>query len=298
METDYLREMLMLAEKCNYAEAADELFISQSSLSRHISAMEEKLGVKLFNRNSRFVRITPAGEQLVPYAKKIVRIENDYKLAVEAERNRNLTKLKIACAAPLSAYRVQSSLAAFIVENENIGISMSSRKPYGFKEMIKNGDCDFAVIYDDEAEPDDSLDRLRIDTDRMTLILPEGHELAEKKSVSLSSLKDEKWIFYGERKFYRRNISMLFKKANFEPKLSPVNVSGIDITELVAAGTGISIEMEKLAKRNPTKGVVWVELEEADIFYVNLVWQQKLLSPAGRKFIGFMKRSYRSTSSK
>ncbi len=292
METDYLREMLMLAEKCNYAEAADELFISQSSLSRHISAMEEKLGVTLFNRNSRFVKVTPAGEQLIPYAKKMIRIENDYKLAVEAEKNRTHTELKVACAAPLSAYRVQSTLAAFAAENESIGISMAPRKPQGFKEMIKCGDCDFAVVYESEAGPDDSLDRLSLTSDHMVLLLPEKHELADRKRLSLGELENEKWVFYGERKFYKKSITELFRKVNYAPKMSPVSTMGIDVMELVAAGAGISLELEKVAKRHMTEGVVCVGLEEAETVYVNLIWQQKLVSPAGRKFISFMKKSY------
>jgi DNA-binding transcriptional LysR family regulator len=68
MEINDLRALLALADKRNYAATADALFISTSSLSRHIAAMEQQLGVSLFHRYCRSVLVTRYGELLLPWA--------------------------------------------------------------------------------------------------------------------------------------------------------------------------------------------------------------------------------------
>lgn len=60
MNTNWLREFVVLADTCSYAEAAARLFMGQSSLSKHIKALEEELGLGLFERTSRRVRLSPA----------------------------------------------------------------------------------------------------------------------------------------------------------------------------------------------------------------------------------------------
>ncbi|MDR1712973.1 MAG: LysR family transcriptional regulator [Coriobacteriales bacterium] len=64
MDTTHLREFVVVAELLNYSEAARQLFISPATLTRHICALEDTLGVQLLERNSRYVRLTPAGQIL------------------------------------------------------------------------------------------------------------------------------------------------------------------------------------------------------------------------------------------
>ena len=64
MNTGWLREFVVLADTCSYSEAAERLFMGQSSLSKHIKALEQELGVELFERTSRRVKLSAEGEQL------------------------------------------------------------------------------------------------------------------------------------------------------------------------------------------------------------------------------------------
>jgi len=64
MDTTHLREFVVLADKLNYSAAAQALFISPATLSRHICSLEDTLGVQLLERNNRFVRLTAAGSAL------------------------------------------------------------------------------------------------------------------------------------------------------------------------------------------------------------------------------------------
>ena len=74
MELKRLEEFVTLAETGNYLEAADALFLFQSTLSKHIMALEKELGVHLFERTTRKVRLSSDGECLLPYAVKITQL--------------------------------------------------------------------------------------------------------------------------------------------------------------------------------------------------------------------------------
>ena len=78
MEINYLREFVVLAQTGNFMEAADLLYCSQSTLSKHIQNMETELGVPLFDRTTRKVALSKFGQLLLPYAKQIAELQDTY----------------------------------------------------------------------------------------------------------------------------------------------------------------------------------------------------------------------------
>lgn len=72
METAYLKEFIVLAKMCNYNRAADELFISQSSLFNHIKTLEAELSVPLFERSGKRIIVSEYGQMFLPYAHRII----------------------------------------------------------------------------------------------------------------------------------------------------------------------------------------------------------------------------------
>ena len=84
MELSYIREFVVLAETGNYLEAADALFIAQSSLSRHIKSIELDLGSPLFDRTTRKVVLNGFGQAFLPYAKKMVEIQEEYENVLQS----------------------------------------------------------------------------------------------------------------------------------------------------------------------------------------------------------------------
>ncbi len=84
-----MREFLTLSELKNFNSASEKLFLSQPTLSRHIKELEEELGVTLFNRSTRRVELTDAGQYFLPFAKLIVNAEDEYTVGLAAMRRPN-----------------------------------------------------------------------------------------------------------------------------------------------------------------------------------------------------------------
>ena len=75
MNIDYLKEFVVLADTGNFSRAADALFLSQSSLSKHIKAMEQELAIPLFRRTTRRLELTEDGMSFLTYARQISRLQ-------------------------------------------------------------------------------------------------------------------------------------------------------------------------------------------------------------------------------
>ena len=78
MDIDYIHEFVVLADTGNYMEAADKLFLTQSSLTRHIQKLEADLGVLLFDRSTRHIELNKYGNLFMPYARQISQLQKEY----------------------------------------------------------------------------------------------------------------------------------------------------------------------------------------------------------------------------
>lgn len=96
METGTIKEFVTLADCLNFSEAASRLFISQSSLSKHIKALERELGLALFDRTTRSIRLSGAGERYLPYAREISRLCAESETEIENFRSHASSSFTIA----------------------------------------------------------------------------------------------------------------------------------------------------------------------------------------------------------
>ena len=95
MDIDYIHEFVVLAGTGNYMEAADRLFLTQSSLTRHIQKLEADLGVTLFDRTTRRIELNQYGRLFLPYAEQIALLQKDYTTAFCNELNRERGTIRI-----------------------------------------------------------------------------------------------------------------------------------------------------------------------------------------------------------
>ena len=86
MELRYIREFLSLAETESFFETSERMFVTTSSLSRHIKTLEEELGVPLFDRSTRKVSLNRQGKLFLPFAREFARIDQECTQAFEAAR--------------------------------------------------------------------------------------------------------------------------------------------------------------------------------------------------------------------
>src|SRR5690606_8894424 len=113
MELRQLRYFLALAEHRHFGRAAEAVHISQPSLSQQIRALEEHLGTTLFERSRRHVVLTPDGEALLPYARRMVALAEDIRAEMSDRSNLSRGRIRLGTTPTLGGYLLPRLLRRF-----------------------------------------------------------------------------------------------------------------------------------------------------------------------------------------
>ncbi|MDV2488019.1 LysR family transcriptional regulator [Acinetobacter johnsonii] len=182
MTLKQLKAFLVLARTLNYANAANELCLSQSALSLSIKTLEEELGGKLFKRNTRRVEITLEGQSLIPYAKKLLANWEDMEKDVKQRFKLNRGTLNIA-SMPFATHAVLPEVMHdFAQQHPNISFSIHDITNEKIIEKVQEGIFEIGICF--EPKPNDQLIFQPLFNEDFLALLPKHHVLAKQKSVT------------------------------------------------------------------------------------------------------------------
>ena len=186
MTLKQLKAFLVLARTLNYANAANELCLSQSALSLSIKTLEEELGGKLFKRNTRRVEITTEGQSLIPYAKKLLANWEDMEKDVKQRFKLNRGTLNIA-SMPFATHAVLPEVMHdFAQLHPNISFSIHDITNEKIIEKVQEGIFEIGICFEPKAN--DQLIFQPIFNEDFLALLPKHHVLAKQKSVTWPEL--------------------------------------------------------------------------------------------------------------
>lgn len=285
MELEHLNEFLVLAERKSYAQSAEELFISQSALSKHIAAMETKLGVRLFHRDSRSVQLTKYGELLVPYARNATAEWSAFRGALDEALRADQGGLRVGAAEGLRELGLTRRIAGFIAENHGLSIELMPVDDRSRRDALLTGRLDLAFALESAPTAADEFARAGAAVDRIVAVLPERHPLACRGSVSLAELAEEPLLPIQPERFLSRFVRNIFRRAGVVPRFLPPQSSGIGAPELAAGGVGAALELESIAAETRCPGAVVVPLSVPERVWLNLLWLPDRLPPTGKAFV-------------
>ncbi|MEL0659674.1 LysR family transcriptional regulator [Psychromonas arctica] len=243
MDIKTLNSFIMVARYKSFSEAARELNTVQPAISRHIAALEAELGVTLFNRNSRDVAITEAGEQLLKDASVILALTKQAKVQVKRAHNGqtgtlNIAHLSSACLT-FMAELVRTYKALF----PEVHVTLFEMTATQQIEAFKNGRIDIAFSRPLPSTINNEFTHHDIYIDKLVAIVNQHHELAGQTSINLAELKNQSFIIFNRDEalgLFDETI-ILCKQAGFSPNITshPRHMQTL-VTE-VAAGLGVAI---------------------------------------------------------
>ena len=183
MEINYLREFVVLAQTGNFIEAADILYSSQSTLSKHIKKIESELGVPLFDRTTRKVGISKFGQLLLPFAKQITELQDKYTAILQNSLETDREILTLGSINALAQYKITDVLVNFKKSHTQSTINVLHATSEELKKMLRNKKCELAFIRDTLEEVDDDLIKIPYTIDTLVAVLPATHHLTKQKTM-------------------------------------------------------------------------------------------------------------------
>ncbi|MEP0073184.1 MAG: LysR substrate-binding domain-containing protein [Marinomonas sp.] len=293
MDVKSLKSFVLVATLKSFSAAARELHTVQPAISRHIAALEDELGTRLFIRNTREVQITAAGLQLLSDAKALLKQFEDAKSRTQKAAKGELGQLRVgylpsACLT-LIPYLVKQFHALF----PNVDISLYEMTVAEQLIAFKNDDIDVGVSRPLPTDGVAGLNSAFLYRDHLCVIVPEEHVMADNDKIKLSDLQEENIIL-----FHREEAVGLFdaiislcQDNGFSPNLSAQPKHMQTLLTMVASGLGVAIAPHCVAKLY-TKGCCFIRIEKDDTEILTQIhYQKKGLTPTAKAFVELAKAS-------
>lgn len=272
MDFHQLAIFIEVVEQKSFTKAAEEIFLSQSTVSSHIQALEKNLNLKLFDRDGRDITLTKHGEDLYVWAQKLLHMRDEAILDLKSETNDYKGTLKIAASSVPSSYILPKIVQQFLENFPNVTFRIQDLPSKTVTETILKGGAEIAIL--GQKYEHDKLVYIPIFKEKLVLITAKDVELPKHYS-SLEDCLMHPFIFRDSDSGTLYNIKKYLQKKKIPTDLikTPVYTSsGSSLIELVKAGVGISIVSEIAAREYAKLGAInmydILDFEDERYFYI------------------------------
>ena len=250
MNTENLKEFIILAETKNFWEASERLYMNQSTLSKHIKNLESELGVSLFTRTTRRVELTNYGRIFLPYAKSVIRSEFEGLSAIRRLQNIENGLLTIGVIPSMPQYHITQFLTDFQKAYPQTSIRITEDDPVNLMQYLEDEKCELIfqreekMIFEKNFLTDQHIIRLPYMQDNLVAIVPPSHPLATLHSVSLQQLKNERLCFIKEGSLMYQIAMDACQNANFVPNIVFTSHRIDSILDIVVSQNCVALLMD------------------------------------------------------
>ena len=285
MNITQLRYFKVLAELQHYSYAAETLGIAQSSLSRSITALEEELGVNLFEKTGRNIQLTKYGSVFYEYTKESLSSLELGTVKVQSMADSTKGEINVGLTFPLGPKIIPDILQKFKNHKANRGylIRLYQNSTPELIQLLKTDKCDVVLCSYVEDEPE--IEFIPLMSGHLHAVVPEKHPLAPKSFVTLEDLAKYPFILNSEK---APALLRIFHEKDLHPTVLSQVQGECAIVGLVSVNYGISI-IDKTVDLNPAvKALPVPELEHIQ-FPVNLAYMKnRWFPPSVKAFISFL----------
>ncbi|GAA4706491.1 LysR family transcriptional regulator [Brevibacillus fulvus] len=227
-----------VAERQNFSRAAEELHMTQPSVSQYVQALERSLGTRLLDRNNKYVRLTKAGEIVYHHAKEILHLSARMRNMVDELINVPSGELSIGASYTFGEYVLPHAIARLRETYPLIKPSIIIHNTTEIVELVVKRELDVGIVEGDYRHEKAVFEPFG--DDQMYLIVSANHRLAQKPNLSAGDLQGETWIVREKGSGTREATEKMFASLSLSPAHIMEFGSNQIIKESVEAGLGIS----------------------------------------------------------
>lgn len=251
MDFAQLVTLLEVAKQGSFSRAAEKVLLSQPAVSAQIRQLEEEYGEKLFDRAGKTVRLTPVGEVLADYARRLLALRNESLRAVADHRATTRGVLTIGANEATFLYVLPDVLAWYHGRYPEVKITVFRSFSHKIQEKVEDGSIDLGVVTLPIKAP--SLKVIPIFRDPIKLMVSVRSPLARKKSVSMSQVAEQPLIMPRTGNT-RRLMEKHLRPYRYRVTMELTSV--VMIKRFVAAGLGASLISARFAREEVRAGKV------------------------------------------
>ena len=291
----HLETFCRIADLKSFSKAADDLFLTQPTVSGHILSLEQSLSLRLFDRTSREVRLTKAGEVFLKYASKILSFRKDLMNALSEFSQGIRGELSLGASTIPGEYLLPKLMGDFKREHPHFVISLKIADTKEIVQYVLQDMVEFGVIGARLNHP--SLHFEKYQEDEIIIVAPPDHPMTRKKRVNVEELLKVPWIIREEGSGTQMAVEKALRKKGKSLKQFNV-VMEMGSTSSVKEGVKAKLGLAFISRRATEEELHQGFLSRIDVEGIEPISRQiyiatrpgRTLSPIGMEFLRFLKR--------
>lgn len=295
MNTNQLRYFVAAAEARSFTKAAAQYYISQTAITQQIHALEESLGVLLFDRGSRPVALTPAGTIFLTDARAILERMDHAAHRVREASVGMVGTLRIGYTKGFERSSLSNTLRRFHSDYPNVLLSCYRQNTDRLAAGLLKDEYDIIFTWDStELVKNESVDYCLVERSPLTVAVYGSHPFSGRSSLKREELRGEKILFMtpsstgdsvGDHRFYE-----MYEKAGYQPDILFYSNDVESILMMVAAEEGVSILPEYVTKKlTNADNLVFLPLKgKEEVVEIIAAWKRETADRALKRFVGFL----------
>ncbi|HEY2592733.1 MAG TPA: LysR family transcriptional regulator [Chloroflexota bacterium] len=277
MELRQLQYLRQIARASGFRRAAEELDMSQATLSEQIKLLEQELGVRLFERGGRNLTLTQAGETLLARADRILEEVKAAQEEMKEFAHLDRGQLIVGTMTGNGPFWLPGFLAAFMRQHPHLELTLVERVSGVLLKLLEGGEVHVACILVPTEQPDvaQGISTRLVYSRELVVVVAPHHRFAARPSISLEEVAEERLILTSPEEAPRRVVDRAFQARGLQPQVSFEADDPMTLIGLAAEGIAIGITGDNVARRNAHR-VVAVPVEGVQMRYsMALAWSER-----------------------
>jgi DNA-binding transcriptional LysR family regulator len=292
MDLRRLEIFAKVAELGSFSRAAEALFLTQPTISEHVRALEDELGVQLLDRLGRGATPTRAGQLLLGYARRMLALSREAHQALERFQGRISGELVIGGSTIPGEYVLPALIGQFKAKYPDISISLLIGSTRQVADWVEEGRVEVGVI---GARPGArTLDAKELMPDELVVVVPSTHPWAARRTTTLGDLQKEPMVVRERGSGSREAVEHALQEAGISlANLRLVGEMGSTqaVKQAVRAGVGIALISKRAVEDECRAGLLACvkvkDLRVARVFYL-VRHRDRTRSPLAQAFVEFI----------
>ncbi|MFJ8064745.1 LysR family transcriptional regulator [Psychrobacillus sp. NPDC096426] len=290
MDNRQIQYFMEVAKQGSFSKAAEQLFVSQPTISNVVKNIENELGVQLLARTTRKLELTDTGQLLYEYGQQISQLYQHFYQELDDITNVQNGSIKMGIFSSIGTNILTDILSDFHKQYPNILIHFVEDGEQNLQKALLDGDLDLVI---QEIPTDEPMNYIPFLSGELRLLVHHTHHLASKEGVKWGELKDEHFISFRQGFAIRQYITQECEKVGFKPKIICETAQWKFIFEMVSRNMGIAIlpesELNKLKVAHMGINVLPF-IDEIIHWQIGIAWKKDgYISHAARTWIQFLK---------
>lgn len=289
MDLRQLSYFLEVAQQGSFSKASHHLHLSQPTLSKMVKSLEDELGVVLFDRSTRRIHLTDAGEVVQAHAQMIMKSIENLSYALTDMTQMKKGKITLGLPPVIGASFFPKIIARFHQLYPNIKIRLVEEGGKLVEQSLLEGGIDLGVVV---LPVDEELFEVVPLVEReLMLVVNAAHPLARRTHVSLLDLKEESFILFRKGFALHDRVRETCIRNGYEPAVTYESAQWDFISEMVSSNLGISLLPETICTRLDPEHIAAIRMVEPKVHWnLAIIWHKHhYLSYAAKAWVRFVR---------